>query len=147
MAVTLTQMCQAVKDTMTPIFDHTWQVQVPSELKDGMNDTPTLQVYPENWSIVVSGTDRRSSRGGIHQEETIILCDLYARQRGHIGEDMSMLLPLIDAIIVKLEAQDVKPYFGLDGLKAFTWSGERVTFQYNSVNYIGARFTLTFTTF
>lgn len=86
--------------------------------------------------------------GVLKQTELVLFMDLYVRQRAHIGEDFSFLLPFIDAINDELGDQD-SPFFGLlddDGLpaiKAFHWTGSLVQFEYAEVKYLGARFELT----
>lgn len=150
MAITLAQICDAVTTTLGEAtgLDFT---QSYDELTEGMNDTPTLQVYPQslNQDPTTAGTDRTTFQAGVRQTNIVIHADLYAVRRSHIGENMGALLPLIDAIVTILEAQDTKPYFGLVGLKAFTWSGERLNFDYGdpAQTYVGMRFTLTFRVF
>lgn len=149
--VSLTELCDAVASVVAQAVDDEWRVQRPQDMTEGVNDRPLMQVYPERGGTTASGTDRRASRAGLRQQEVIVNVDLYAKQRAHIGEDMAVLLPLIDAVIATLEAQDVKPYFGLkgEGVKAFSWLWDRVTFEYGDTvtRYVGARFVLTFTIF
>jgi hypothetical protein len=143
--VTLAQICDAVEATLGAATGLT-DSQSYDELTEGVQDMPLLQVYPENGETDIAGNaDRTSFRGGVRQAQVVLHADLFARQRSHIGEDMATLLPLVDAVIVRLEAQTVKPYFNLDGIKAFHWRWERVTFIYGDqqLPYVGARFTLT----
>lgn len=150
MAITLAQICDAVRDTLETAtgvsYAHSYD-----ELQEGMPDTPTLQVYPQslNQDPTTAGTDRTSFQGGVRQTNIVIHADLYAARRSHLGENMATLLPLVDAIVTRLEAQNTKPYFGLVGLKAFAWSAERVTFEYGDPleRYMGMRFVLTFRVF
>jgi len=79
----------------------------------------------------------------VRQTEFVIHADYYAEQRGHIGEDMAALVDGINTLTDMLEGQDQKPYFGLDGLKAFFWRWDRVTFEYGGVGYVGARYLIT----
>lgn len=140
MSITLTQICQAIETTLAPAVTYT---QTASELKDGMNDQPTLQVYPQSGSSSPpQTTDRTTFQAVVRQQEIIIYADLYATHRSEIGEDFAILLPLIDGIINEIEKQDTKPYFGLIGIKAFRWDWQRVLFQYNdpTQTFAGARF-------
>ena len=145
MSITLAQICNAIETTLATA---TTVVRSESydELTEGIHDLPMLQIYPEGSSQSPPGATDRHTFGGagnpVRQTEFVIHADYYARQRAHIGEDMAALVDGIDALQDVLEGQDQKPYFGLDGLKAFSWRWDRVTFVYADVNYIGARFML-----
>jgi hypothetical protein len=120
--------------------------QAFDDLTDGMQDTPTLQVYWEDMAQDPStSNDRTSFRAGVRQTSITIFADLYAHQRAHMAEDMAILMPLVDAIRVELEKQDTQPLVGTSLIKSFSWSARRVTFTYGdpNINYIAARFTLT----
>ena len=145
-STTLQAICNAIETTLAPAITYT---QSYNELKEGMPDQPTLQIYPNSGSSSPpSGNDRSSFQAKLRQTEIQIYADLYASARSEIGEDMALLLPLIEAIIGEIEKQDTKPYFGLldaqnePAIKAFSWSWQRVVFQYNDPMqlYIGARF-------
>lgn len=147
MAITIAQICDAIESTLGAATGIT-RSQSYDELTEGMppGDLPLLQVYPEAGEADITGTtDRSSFRGGVRQTELIIIADLYAHQRSHMGEDMEILVDGIDAFIDVMEAQDTKDYFGLAGLQAFHWRFERVTFVYGNpqLPYVGARFYLT----
>ena len=147
--VTLTQISNAVRDTLR------WsngiaRAMSPADLKEGIPDVALLQVYPENWATAVnSNTDRTTFKAGVRHSEVVFHIDVYAKVRANIGEDMDKVLQLTDAVITRLELQTQKPYFGLEGIKAFKWTGERVTFAYGDpqTSYAGSRFTLTFDLF
>jgi hypothetical protein len=83
-------------------------------------------------------------RTGVQQVEMTYYADLFARQRSHIGDDMTVLYSVMQAVRETLEGETVKPYFGLAGIQAFRWSAERVTFEYGdpSLPYVGARYTI-----
>lgn len=143
MSITLAQICDAIESTLD---DATTLVRSQSydELTEGIHDTPLLQVYPESGSQSPPGmTDRHTFQGGVRQTEFIIHADYYAQQRVNIGEDMAALVDGIDAMTAVFEGQDQKAYFGLEGLKAFSWRWDRVTFDYAGVAYVGARFVIT----
>ena len=116
------------------------------KLTDGMTDTPTLQVYWERDVTDPQGmTHQTTFRRGVQQVEMVFHADLFARQRGHIGEDMRVLYVVMEAVRATLEAETTKPYFDLDGIQAFRWTGERVTFEYGDpmLRFIGARYVIT----
>jgi len=145
-STTLQAICNAIETTLAPAITYT---QSYNELKEGMPDQPTLQIYPNSGSSSPpSGNDRSSFQAKLRQTEIQIYADLYASARSEIGEDMALLLPLMEAMITEIEKQDTKPYFGLldaagqYAIKGFSWSWQRVTFQYNDPMqlYVGARF-------
>lgn len=146
MSITLAQICDAIETTLKAGTTSTTiqKSQSYNELTEGVEDLPLLQVYPESGRQDAGGrTDRYTFRGGERQTEFIIHADYYARERSHIGEDMALLVDGIDAIQNVMEAQDQKPYFGLDGLQAFSWSWSRVQIVYGQITYMGARFVIT----
>jgi len=147
MSITIAQICDAIESTLGAATGIT-RSQSYDELTESIptGDTPLLQVYPETVRANATGeTDRSSFRGGVRQTEIVILADLYAQQRRHMGEDMEALVDGIDAIIDVIEDQDTKSYFGLAGIQAFSWRGERVTFVYGDAQqpYVGMRFYFT----
>ena len=140
--ITTAQVCDAIESTLGAAASLA-RSQSYNELTEGMNDAPTLQVYPEEGSQDPTGnTDRSTFKAGVRQTELTIHADLYARQRSNIGEDMAKLVTCLDEFVTIFEAQDAKPYFGLVGIKAFSWSWSRVVFQYGDPgqSYMGARF-------
>jgi hypothetical protein len=142
MAITIGQICDAIESTLGAATGIT-RSESYDELTDGIHDLPMLQVYPNSGNQdAFTRTDRSTFRGGVRQTDIMIHADLYAQQRAHIGEDMKKLVDVIDAVTNVFEAQDVKPYFGLDGIGAFRWRWERVTFAYGDpqLTYVGARF-------
>ena len=151
MAITLAQICDAIESTLGGATGLE-RSESYDELTEGAHpgDLPLLQVYPNDGTTDPSGnTDRTTFRGGVRQTALTIHADVYARQRSHIGEDMKAVVNSMDAIINVLEAQNVKPYFGLVGIKAFAWRWERVTFIYGDpqLPYAGVRFYLSIRTF
>jgi hypothetical protein len=146
--VTLHQIVDAVETTLgtaaglavSETFD---------ELTEGVHDRALLQVYPESVMPVDANTrdDRIASQRGVAITEFVIHADLYAQQRTSIGEDMAALVPLIDAITARLEAQKRSPLFGLsvggvNPIKSFKWYWTRVVFEYAGAQHMGARFVI-----
>lgn len=117
--------------------------QAPAELTESVPDVPLLQVYPEEGTADPHGNnDRTTFQAGVRQTEVFIYADLYAQQRSHIGEDVAKYIACVDELIAIIEAQDKKPYFGVAGIKAFSWGWKRALFPYTdpNVKYVGARF-------
>jgi len=147
--VTVHQLCDAIETTLstaTGLQVH----QTFDEITEGVHDRALLQVYPQSCTGVdsVNRNDRTTFNRGVAQTEFVFHADVYAQQRAHIGEDMAALIPLIDAITVRLEAQQNTPLFGLTvsgvaPIKSFRWSWERVLFEYAEAKHMGVRFTIT----
>lgn len=149
MSITLTQIGAALDATFATVPGLTY-VHQPGELREGMQDAPLLQIYPDTLAQDPEGNaDRTTFRAVVRQTVQTWNMDLYARQRSDLGEDMAALLPLVDAIVDRLEQQDTKPYFGLVGIKAFSWTAQRVAFVYGTpeISYAGMRFVLTLRVF
>ena len=151
MSLLITTLVNNVTATLGAATGVTY-TQSYDELSEGMQDTPTLQVY---WQEIVedaaTNNDRTTFRGGVRQKDITIHADLYACRRSHLAENWATMLPLVDAIIDVLEEQDTKPYFNTaaDELKAFSWTASYVNFTYAdpSIIYVGARFILRFRVF
>lgn len=146
MAITIAQICDAIEAVVKSVATVT-RTQSYDELSEGINsaDTPLAQVYWQSLSMSPpGGTDRRTFGAGIRNKQLTIHIDLYGAQRAHMGEAMASMLETFDDILTALEAQDVKPYFALDGIKAWALtSAERVTFEYGGGQYVGCRAILT----
>lgn len=144
MAITIAQILDAVSNTLGTAAGIAAN-QHYNQLSEAIVDQPTLQVYIDEFGQDASGNnDRTTFKGGIRQTDHVIFADVYCQQRSHIGEDMAKVVTMADAVQIILEAQDTKPYFGLDGIKAFSWRAKRVVFSYSDPNekYVGIRFTI-----
>lgn len=153
--VTVAQMCDAIDLTLGEVLvtsgglikSHSYD-----ELEEGINDPNTLQIYPEEQSVVSVGSETQKltfTSTPYIDEEIVIHADYYARQRSNIGEDMGGLVAGIDAIRANLKTQNCPNPFGLTGIATFQWSWRRVVFNYGTPEliYVGARFRLVLRTF
>lgn len=153
MAITVKALTTAVRNTLataTVIADDQGVAHDVTQMKEGMPDRHTLQVYPtEGQTNVTGNTDRASFGAEVRHTETIIHADYYARQRSHLGEDLTAMVDGIDALIAVLETQKRAPLFGESDIKSFRWRWEYVTFVYGDpeVKYAGVRFFITLTLF
>lgn len=128
------------------------RTQSYDELSEGMppGDLPLLQVYWQDWTMEVPGdTDRTTFVGGMRTHELTFHADLYAAQLGNIDENFEQMHDTVEELIQIFEEQDVKPYFGLDGIQAWSVTADRATFPYEGTEhtYVGARFFITVTVF
>lgn len=123
------------------------ELQRHDELKESINTKATVQVYPQSWSQDSSNAVHQTTfRGRIRLQETLIHVDVYARQRSSLADDISATIILADAINAKLESTTPDD-FGITGLQAFHWEGQRLIFEYGDVQYAGVRYIITLTTF
>jgi hypothetical protein len=147
MPVTIGEICDGIATTFDADADLALvRVESYNEITEGINagDCPLLQVYPEDGTIDETGrTDRTTFGGGVRQKMIRINCDFYTRQRSHIGEGIGETVDLIDNIIDALEGQNLKPYFGVTGIQAWSVTWNRVMFEYAGARYPGTRFVLT----
>ncbi len=146
MAVTLTQLCTGIKDTLGAATGIQLSATF-SELTEGISslDCPLIEVYPQSGSCDHSGrTDRTTVNAGVQQSIVAIHADLYARQRSQLDEDMTETIEMVDSIITVLQEQEKPPFFGVGDrdIKAFSWSWRKAVHRRAQANYVGARFTL-----
>lgn len=118
------------------------------DITDGVSDLPILKIF--FWSANAdanSQTDRSSFGGGVKLTQVVVNADLFATEQSHMGEDDGGVVDGFDAVVAILQAQNAKPYFGVDGLKGFRWEAQRAEIGWGNEKYSGIRFTLTFTIF
>jgi hypothetical protein len=126
------------------------RVQNYDELTEGMNTTPTIQVYPESWEVDASSdtdrttfTDSGTGVPGLRQTEMVIRLDVYVRRRSQLNEDWGDAADLASEIHDKLDEQGSCPLFDQVGIRSFHWTCTRVVFDYAGTLYTGWRFELT----
>ena len=139
--VAIADICNAVESTLSAAAGLA-RSQSYNELTEGMNDTPTLQVYPESGAQDIgTANDRTTFKAGVQQEEIVVNADVYVRQRSQIAEDMGALVTQLDAIRTVLKAQKEGDHFGLVGIRQFSWTWQRVIFEYGDplLRYVGFR--------
>jgi len=149
MSVTYAQICDAIAATLATITQLK-KVQSYDELTEDYGDLPMAQVYPEasDTDSRSGATDRTSFRAGVRVTEAMFHVDVPCRQRSHVDEDTRALVEMAELVQAKLEAQHVKPYFGLEGIRSFRWRWERVNFERSGgVLYPGVRFIIWATVF
>lgn len=127
------------------------QAQANLTLTESIPETPLVQVYFETKEFLNTMTDRRTFAGDrtgerpVKTQNITIYVDIYAAQRAEIGRDVKAVQDLVDEVDEMLEAQTHRPYFNLEGVKAFTYRAERVTIEVAQNKYAGVRFILTLT--
>lgn len=144
--ITLGQICDTIENTVRAATGVV-RSQSFDELTEGLpaGDLPTLQVYWQSLSPMdpIGMTDRHAYQGAIRAKRIVVHIDGYAAQRSHLAEDMQATVNLADAILDVLEQQNTKPYFGLDGIKAWQLeSATRGVFPYAQAEYMGVQFVL-----
>jgi len=159
MAVTLMELVNAVRDTLATAegLKGAWS-QAEADIKESIppGDLPLLQVYLATGETSKdSNTDRITFSSGvspynpIRHFDALIRVDVYARQRSYMEEDLRASLIIANAVYNVLDTQNLAPYFGHDGIKAFRFDMQFVNFVYGSQpeNYTGYRFELEITVF
>lgn len=118
------------------------RVQGYNELTEGMNDTPTIQIYLEEYEYDAStNNDRRSFSAGLRVEEFLIYIDIYGRQRSQLAEDMEAAVVALDLVRARLLAIQTYPFFPtvpqVKSMKLLR--ARRVNFTYGDpkVSYLG----------
>jgi hypothetical protein len=145
--ITLTDICNGMAAHLGTAVGLV-ETQSFDDLSDGMHDECVLQIYPDDGELDPTSQTDRTTFGPkpMRQSQFNVTVDLYVRQRRSIGEDMGRLVPMIDAMIDVMQTAcnftDAVP-FGVAGIKAVHWRWRRVLFTYASIDYIGARFTVT----
>lgn len=140
--LTFTQITQGIRDTLSAA-EGVNRDQSGVDLTESIPDTPLLQVYFETEDTDGSGnTGQTTFRAGVRVAHITIHADVYVRQRNNIDQDIAACETMAEAVRAQLAAQKLKPYFDLDGLQAFHWRTQRVTFAYGSVEYSGIRFVI-----
>ncbi len=145
--VSLGTICEAIKDTLATATGVV-RSQGHTDLTDDFEDLPLLRVYPQSGSVDAwSEGDRSSFRALVRVTEYTFNADLICRQRALLDEDMSKAVEMQATVEAILEAQKVKPYFGLADIKAFRWRWDMTDFTTGSgesmVHYLGIRFSIT----
>ncbi len=139
--VSLAQLLDAVKTTLSAATGLT-TTQGYADLTESLNDFPVLQITPESGAVGATGETDRVTFGStpVRHHVYTIHADLYAGPRAHIGDDISNLVDLIDALETVLVGQ-TGTLFGLSSIDYCRWSWSRATFVYNDERvYVGARF-------
>jgi len=147
--ITIAQICDAIESTLSAATGINI-TQSYDELGEGLNaaDLPLLQVY---WETLImdpgAETDRTTFQAGVRQKLFTFHADIYAAPLAHLAQNMETLVDVVDNMLAVLELQNTKPYFLLEGIKAFHLDeARRVVFEYTAgtmpVRYIGARFIL-----
>lgn len=153
--LTVAAICDAIDEELGQVLIASGDLTVSQsydELSESVTDDKFLQIYPEEQlqASVGSETQKMTLTDTPYiQEDIVINVDYYARQRSHIGEDMSLLVSGIDAIRANLKTQNCPNPFALTDIATFTWSWRRVIFEYGGPEqkYVGARFRLVIRTF
>ncbi len=107
------------------------------DLTEAVTNTPTMQFFWEGMDIVSSAgeTDRHTFGGGERIKDFNFRVDLYIDRSSSLHKLFGHMLPLTDAINDVFEAQNQKPYFGIDGIKSYSFSCERALVEYGGYTY------------
>lgn len=121
-------------------------VQNYNELTESISDTPLAQVYFESGTLR-NETGQSTFRSQTRRNDWTFHVDLYIAPRAHVGEDMSDTATWIGKITDKFDEQKTGYAFGVTGAQTFSYSWQRVSFDYGGQSFVGVRFVLTFTVY
>jgi hypothetical protein len=140
--LTFTQITKSIRDTLASAKGMN-RAESGQEITESIPDVPLLQVYFETEDTDGSGnTGQTTFRAGVRVSHVTVHTDVYVSQRAHIDQDIAACEAMAEEVRSILADQKIKPYFGLDGLQAFQWRAQRVTFTYGAVDYSGIRFVI-----
>ena len=115
------------------------------QLTEGIpgTDLPRLQVYPESLGgDPNSRTDRSAFNAAMQLQEFVVFVDVFASKRQHIAQDMTAVVDTLDNLVNVLQAEEKPPFFGVSGIKSFSWAWKRAVLRYGTITYMGGRFTI-----
>lgn len=153
MSVNLTTIDDGIRDTLFNALDAAnsdiqW-VDNLDDLNEGIGNTPSIQVYWDSLNPVSEGsaTDRRTFGGNasvapMRTQRYIWTVDLYLDPRAIIGQMFAKMLPYVDEVNAVFEAENQGPYFGVTGIKSFTYTATRGQQTYASVVYPTVQWTV-----
>lgn len=111
------------------------------ELTEGILQTPTLQVYPQECPSVSKGSStQKYSFGGNIRRVYIIHADIFVAQRHYLKQDMRDLVVCIEEIDTILKDQTSCEIFGVTGPSTFVWSWRRSNFEYAGKKFLGVKY-------
>jgi len=150
--VTLMDICDGIAATFNgqPVVLNAGTAAVPiiaqsyDQLTEGMQDTPTLQVYPQiGTTDYGTENDRRTFKGKVKGTEYEFLVMAFARPRSNVGEDMEACVRLWDALETILENITCN-YFGVASVGNIAWTfAPPVPIEYGGAVYVGFELTIT----
>ena len=142
MTVSVGDICDGIETTLSTVAGMQSSTTY-SEITEGLAtfDCPRIEVYPQAGNCDPSGNvERTAVNAGVQQHILTVHVDLYARQRSELGEDMQAYVALVDELIDVLQTQEKPPFFGVEGIKAFSWRWTRAVLIKAQARYVGARF-------
>lgn len=149
MSITIVDMNTAIYNTLKNNMTLVDFTQNYDNLGEGLANTPLVQVFWNSLNTVSeqSSTDRRTFGGDpnvkpVRTKRYIFRADLYLDPRSDIDRNFAQMLPIVDEINDIFEDQDMEPYFGLTGIKSYTFSCERGVVEYANIVYPVVQWTI-----
>lgn len=142
MAITVEQVCDAIASTIREGSTLIKTVKSFDELTEGIvaTDCPRIQIYPNTYNPDINNVLERTTFGaGLSQAELEIFVDIFARLRSHVDLDMRTNVQVLDELANIFEGEQDPPFFGLEGIKGFSWEWKRLTMLYGDARFMGGR--------
>lgn len=144
MAITMAAICDGIATTLSTATGIK-TTKSYNKVTEGIPGTecPRLQVYPDALNQALSlGTERYTMGAGVQPMDLTVFVDVFARVRSHVHLDIEAVVVTLDNLIDTLQDEEKPPFFGVAGIKSFTWTWRRATLLYGSKRYAGGRFTI-----
>ena len=116
-------------------------VQEQTSITEAVSDLPTIQVYFQD-DEQQGEVDRATFQKGVYINTTTWFVDVYAHERGVIGENIATCYQIGQAVKEVLDAQCHVPFF-TPSVKAKHYRAERLQLETATQNFMAMRFTLT----
>jgi hypothetical protein len=123
-------------------------VQHELSLSEAIADVPLIQVYMQD-DEPQEATERMTFRAGARWNRSVWYADLYAHERGDLGENIRDVYQYGQAVkdvlnsMKNLEEGNAPPFFGVTGIQTYHWRAERLTLEVATQGYSAMRFILT----
>jgi hypothetical protein len=149
--VTIKQIANAINDTLGTATGIV-RSEAQDELSEGITDVPLLQVYWAGLTVSAESETDRITFGDDDADPTrytqhIFHVDVVASFRQHLDQDMEAIADTCEAVITVFEAENAPPYFGLAGIKAFSYTAEPIGWENIDPQAVGERFIITISLF
>lgn len=144
---TYSQISSGIADTLSAAVGIN-VVQHELSLSDAIADVPQIQVYMQD-DEPHETVERTTFKKGVSWNQTIWNADLFAHERGDLGEnirDVYVFGQAIKDVLNTMQNENVggvPPFFGVDGIQSYHWRAERMTLEVAAVGYSAIRFVLT----
>lgn len=146
--VTLSQVCDAVAQTLGDQSDCLVRVESFDQLSETFTDFPMAQIMAVRTTTDPSGGNDRLSFRAVQRVTTVeIRVDVAVAPRSALAENMQRTTEVWEDIQTILEAQTIAPLYGLTGIRAHDWTIALATLERPDQTVLGLTVTINATIF